>query len=369
MKLRSAEIQSEIDARAREWFVRLLDEDVGREELLAWARWLDADSLHRAAYERVEDAWRYMQMAEVVAPTGEDLAQDPYLGDVAVSRWRKARRPRLKLILPIAASLAAVVALGLAGWLQLAPNLASPKELTTARARHMEASLQDGSHVHLGAMTTLKVAFRPEKREVGLVKGEALFQVAHDRKRPFVVNTPLAAITAIGTAFNVDVETHAVTLTVTEGVVSVAPDVPSETGHEGAGARSPIRIRAGQRLKMERDGAHLILALSDGGAGATWVDGRLEYRNTSLRSVIEDVNRYTTKPIVVSDEELRDLQYTGTVQLEEADNWLLGLPAAFPLTVELNDRGQFVLRQKTSASLPQESLTGGRPFGEIATRR
>ncbi|HTI67096.1 MAG TPA: hypothetical protein VL460_06075, partial [Caulobacteraceae bacterium] len=64
-----------------------------------------------------------------------------------------------------------------------------------------------------------------------------------------------------------------------------------------------------------------------------------------------------------------DLQYTGTVQLADADNWLLGLPAAFPLTIELNDRGQFVLHQKTTAALPQETQAGGRPIGEIATRR
>jgi hypothetical protein len=121
---------------------------------------------------------------------------------------------------------------------------------------------------------------------------------------------------------------------------------------------------------MEWDGAHLILALSDSQSGATWTDGRLEYRNTPLRAVIDDVNRYTTKPIIIADSNLADLQYTGTVQLEAADTWALGLPAAFPLTVELNDRGEFVLRQKSAASLPVSLSSGtalpfatGRPKG------
>jgi len=365
MERRPAETRAEADATARAWFVRLLDEDVGQDDLLAWGRWLDADAGHRAAYERVEAAWSSMQGPEVAAPTAGELAQDRYLGQVPVSHWRKARRGRPRLVWPAAAALAAV----LAGWLWVAPQVAAPKELTTERAGELQASLQDGSRVHLGAMTTLKVAFRPGARDVGMAKGEALFQVAHDRKRPFVVHTPLAAITAVGTAFNVDVETRAVTLTVTEGVVSVAPDVLAQTEPQQAGAATPIRVRAGQRLKMEKNGDRLILALSDGGAGPTWVEGRLEYRDTSLKSVIADVNRYTTKPIIVAETDLQDLQYTGTVQLADADNWLLGLPAAFPLTIELNDRGQFVLHQKTTAALPQETQAGGRPIGEIATRR
>ena len=215
----------------------------------------------------------------------------------------------------------------------------------------MEAQLADGSRVRLGGMTDLKVAFEPHQRSVGLNAGEALFQVAHDRRRPFVVHTPLGEITAVGTAFDIDVESRAVTLTVTEGVVAVAPD-PDLDGVREDPARSAIRIRAGQRLRMERDGARLILALSDDQNGAAWTSGRLEYRNASLRSVIDDVNRYATRPIIIADADLANLPYTGTVQLQSADTWVLGLPLAFPLTVELDNQGQFVLRRKIPASLP-----------------
>jgi transmembrane sensor len=371
MHTRPAATPSDIDSRAREWLVLLLDKDVGPEDLVAWESWLDADSRHRAAYERVEDAWRAMQTVEVRAPTPDELARDRYQGEVSVSHWRKSWRGNLRAVAPMAASLVAVLAVVLAGWLVVAPHLGTSREFATQRARHMEASLQDGSRIQLGAMTTLKVDYRPATRDVGMVQGEALFHVAHDRRRPFIVHTPLAAITAVGTAFNVEVEAGAVTLTVTEGVVSVAPEVGSAGVRQGAGARSPLRIRAGQRLKMEKDGPHIILALSDAGSETTWLAGRLEYRNASLRSVISDVNRYTTKPIVVTDADLKDLQYTGTVQLDEADNWLLGLPAAFPITVELNGRGQFVLWRKAPTSLSGEVLAGGRAPGEreLATNR
>ncbi len=151
----------------------------------------------------------------------------------------------------------------------------------------------------------------------------------------------------MGTAFDVNLEAGAVTLTVSEGVVSV---VPGAGGDESSGSAAPIRIRAGQRLRMEQNGDRLVVALSEGGPGATWATGSLEYRNVGLRSVIADVNRYATQPIIVADADLANLQYTGTVQLQAADTWVLGLPAAFPLTVEVNGRGQFILRHKPPAA-------------------
>ncbi|WP_165837093.1 FecR family protein [Phenylobacterium hankyongense] len=341
-----------MDARAREWFVSLLQEDVGREDLLAWGEWLEADESHRAAYERVEAAWALMQSAEVEAPTAEELALDRYSVSLSVGRWRKAQRGALRLISPVAAALGAVLLLAVAGGLWSDARIHPSQQFKTQRAEHMEAQLADGSHVRLGAMTTLKVAFEGHRRTVGLNAGEALFQVAHDRQRPFVVHTPLGEFTAVGTAFDVNIESRAVTLTVTEGIVSVAPDPNLDAVREDPAARSAIQIHAGQRLRMERDGARLILAMSDDPGGAAWTSGRLEYRNASLRSVIDDVNRYATTPIVMADADLANLQYTGTVQLQAADTWVLGLPVAFPLTVELSNDGQFVLRRKTPASVP-----------------
>ncbi|MDB5459181.1 MAG: hypothetical protein JWO72_922 [Caulobacteraceae bacterium] len=352
MKAFFARPQIDVEARAREWFVRLLKEDVGREELLAWGEWLESDESHRAAYERVEAAWTLMKSAEVREPTSEELTLDRYHAALSVARWRKAQRGRLRLISPLAAALGAVLLLALAGGLWSAARIHPSQQFKTQRAEHMEAKLADGSRVRLGAMTTLKVAFEGHQRTVGLNAGQALFQVAHDRQRPFVVHTPLGQITAVGTAFDVDIESLAVTLTVTEGIVSVAPDPNLDAVREDPAARSAIQIHAGQRLRMERDGPRLILVLSDNQGGAAWTSGRLEYRNASLRSVIEDVNRYATTPIVMADADLANLQYTGTVQLLSADTWVLGLPVAFPLTVELNNQGQFVLRRKTEASLP-----------------
>lgn len=358
MKASLSDPQAEVEARAREWFIRLLDEDVGREELLAWEQWLDADERRRAAYERVDAAWRRMQAVEVKAPTAQELAEDRYLAHMTVALWRQGSRPRLKLVWSMAAGLVAILAVATTGWIWHAAHAPAPQQFATERARHMDARLQDGSRIQLGALTTLNVAYSAARRDANLVRGEALFHVAHDRHRPFVVQTPLAAITAVGTAFDIDIDTGAVILTVTEGVVSVSPDPAVGAVLEDSG--SAIRVHAGQRLRMERNGSRLIFALGDSGSGATWTQGRLEYRNVDLQSVIDDVNRYSTQPIVAADVDLANLRYTGAVQLQDADTWVLGLPAAFPLSVEMNDHGQFVLRQKATGSASSDNGPPGR---------
>ena len=357
MKAHLSVSRADCDARAAEWFVRLLDEDVAREDLIAWGQWLDADPRHREAYGRVEEAWRRMQAAEVSPPSDAELADDRYLAQVEVARWRRTLANRPRLAWPLAACLALLVAGAGFAWLTARPP--APKQFATDRARRLDAQLQDGSRVQLSALTTLKVNYSAHARDASLVQGEALFHVAHDRTRPFVVHTPLAAITAVGTAFDIDIATDVVTVKVTEGVVGIAPD-PGGLAREYPLAATTMRVKAGQQLRMERNGSRLVLALSDSDSGATWTEGRLEYRDVVLQSVIDDVNRYTTRPIIVADPGLASLRYTGTVQLEAADTWVLGLSAAFPVTVELDDRGEFVLRQKLSSSAPgSQAALGG----------
>ena len=92
-------------------------------------------------------------------------------------------------------------------------------------------ALKDGSHVHLNTGSTIEVALKKDRRLVRLVKGEAMFEVAHDRQRPFLVDAGSAQMRAVGTAFNVRIRENIVELTVTEGSVAVADQqVRTNTG-------------------------------------------------------------------------------------------------------------------------------------------
>ncbi len=145
-------------------------------------------------------------------------------------------------------------------------------------------------------MSAANVSYNRHRRAVSLERGEAVFEVAHDRSRPFVVSTPLGEITAVGTAFNIDIVDSAVELLVTEGVVKVDPKFSQPDGKPSL-KENWLQVSAGQRLQI--DGARKRLVLYEPGAtpSRTLRDGRLEYRDEPLQSVIQDVNRYALHPI------------------------------------------------------------------------
>ena len=343
---------SDLDAEARHWFVRLLD-DVGPDELARWCQWIDSDARHAEVYARVANAWELMREASLPRPSTDDLARDGYTPLLTVERWRGAQRGRLRLAWSIAAAVTVAVTIALGAGLLGAPRQAVEQSFATGRGQHVKAWLSDGSRIALGALTTVKVRYEGARRSVSLDRGEAMFQVAHDQKRPFVVKTPIAAITAVGTAFNIDIGSTAVTLNVTEGVVRVDAGGAAD---EGGGAQgSYIRVAAGQQLRMSRAGSRLLMVQTTAPFAPPWQDGRLEYRDEPLRSVIDDVNRYANHPIIIADPDIGALTYTGSVKLESADAWVMSLPEAFPIRVEMNAAHQLTLKEKVEKLIPLRS--------------
>jgi transmembrane sensor len=323
----SLRTHNSVAAEAREWFVRLLDDDVSADEIALWQAWLARSPAHRSAYDRVTDAWS-LAGAAADRPTIAELARDRYDGSAPVAQWRA--RPRRPIFRParIAAAMA-VAMLGGALGVTLMPPAGEAQAITTARAEHKQAALADGSKIAVGAMTGVQVRLSEQRREITLDRGEAFFTVAND-ERPFVVRTPFGAVTAGGTAFNVDVGEEQLCISVTEGAVVVQPS--------GLFAK-PVRVAAGQRLVADADGVRVTAAPSL----VTWTQGRLEYRGEPLRAVIEDVNRYAEHPVVLRDPAVGALAYTGTVRLDATGDWAQGLPAAFPLDVAAGEGGVIVL--------------------------
>jgi transmembrane sensor len=334
---------------ARDWFVRLLDSDVTAGEIEAWEAWMGLSPENSRSFNAVAEAWGLSGLLTLPRPSAAELAMDRYDGRQSVSAWRRAARPRLRLVSGWAGALAiaAAVTVGLVWWEK--SGVQPVREIRTARAERKDAILSDGSEIKLGAQTLISVAYERKHRLVSLDRGEALFNVAKDEARPFIVRTGRGDITAVGTSFDVHVSSQRILLSVTEGAVNVrtTPDRP-------AGARSAglVRVTAPQRLEISANGARMMPADIGPPFGPAWLEGRLEFRAQPLSVVLEDVNRYAPQPIVIDDPSVASLTYTGTVQLDSIPTWLQGLPSAFPLTVE-NRPGQFVLkRKKVSVGLP-----------------
>ena len=345
-----------LDDEAREWLIRLRFDDVDAETMAAWEAWL-AQPDARTAYDRALNAWSLAGLTPARRPASLQLATDRYDPAQSIQQWRGRHRRRSRFAGPLAAGVLIALALGIGGRMWWTASGVEPvQSFATERAEHRDARLSDGSEILLAAMTDLQVSYDRQSRAVAFDRGEALFKVAKDPARPFVVSTPRGNFTAVGTAFNVDVRGEDVELFVTEGVVSVNPMFKGRSRP----ASDAIRVSAGQRLVVSGSSSNLVLYEGEAAPSRLWWEGRLEYRDAPLGAVIADVNRYTLRPIVLGSPGLDKLTYTGTVLLDAADTWAFGLVGAFPVAVE-SQGDKVVLRESAPAVRTRTSAGAIRP--------
>lgn len=228
---------------------------------------------------------------------------------------------------------------------------AAETRYAAGRAERKVIRLDDGSTVTLGAQTVLTVGFTRERRRLALERGEALFEVAHDRSRPFVVQTPFGAVTAVGTAFDVAVGRRAADVAVTDGTVrvTVAVDAHDQGTPVAKLARKGERVAFGT---MDQGSARMGFISQAEPVGvddaAAWTRGQLLFHGEPLEEVIDVVNRYAVSP---ADElSLTDPRAARTPVYGIVDQ---GNPAAIR---DLIDNPRAVVARSA-----QPSATGGSP--------
>jgi transmembrane sensor len=186
------------------------------------------------------------------------------------------------------------------------------------------------------------VVLSKKTRNVELMKGEALFKVAKDASRPFKVRAGDATVVAVGTAFDVQRDSDRAIVSVTEGRVLVEPAadfLPVYVLREFKPNLRTVRLDAGQQTTAGSAGIEEPSKVEDPAAATAWQTGRLAFHLQPLRYVIEDVNRYSSKPIVLEGAGLGSLVITGTVERANISGWVGSLERAFDLeAVEEADR-------------------------------
>jgi transmembrane sensor len=329
---------------AADWFVRLQSMEVSLEETLAWQAWLNENPANAEAFARIEEISQALR--DVPAPAALPaavIARDTYDASVPIKDWkpREARRWPRAVALGVAASFA-LMAVVFAFWKVPAETSA----FETAVGENRSVALADGSIISLGGDTRIEVALSENVRAIELERGEALFKVAKDAARPFKVRAGDATIVAVGTEFNVERDSDRAVVSVTEGRVEVKPVdglLPVSLLKEFKPKLRSVRLNAGQQTTAGSAGIEEPTKMEDPATG--WQIGHLAFRLQPLRYVLEDVNRYARKPIVLESESLGTLIITGTVERENIGGWVKSLEHAFDLQAT-EEAGQIILRAR-----------------------
>jgi transmembrane sensor len=320
---------------AAEWFVRLQGQEVSLEDTLAWQGWLNESPGNARAFARIEAVAQAVRSVPVprAVSTGR-LAADRYDAAVPLKDWKATdgkapRAVRWPWVTTALAAVCAGIVCAIVFWRAPAPESYST---TVGENRHI--TLGDGSTITLSGDTRVVVALSRSARRVELLKGEALFTVAKDPARPFKVRAGDATVIAVGTAFDVRRDSDRAIVSVTEGRVLVVPAadfIPLSVMREFRPNLRTVRLDAGQQTTAGTAGIAEPSKVEDPAAATSWQTGRLAFHLQPLRYVLEDVNRYASKPIVLEGDSLGALVITGTVERANIAGWVGSLERAFDL--------------------------------------
>lgn len=315
---RPSHAETDIDLAAADWAVRR-GEGLTPEERAEFDAWLAERPAHWRAYKESDRTW-----AELGAM------------DLRAHEPARPRRRRLAGVGAIAASLAAAVI----GYQALS---SMPQAVyQSGRSEVRSVRLADGSTVTLGADSAIAVRMDDQGRHVRLRRGEAMFDVVHDRRRPFEVRAADTTITDLGTRFTVKAAPDAVRVNVIQGAVRVEKTEPLLIT-AFAPPPAPRQITKGERLESRRGEPLQSLPNADPAAAAPWTQGRLVYENASLAEVVADLNRYSPGHIELATPQLGEMRVTAALNQDQVGQFLSSLPNTLPVRVQKEEGGRVVI--------------------------
>jgi transmembrane sensor len=320
-------INAQISEEASEWFVefRMGETDVAGRK--AFDSWIRSSPEHLRAYLEIAAIWNEGASMQAHRDLSSDgliaLAHTP--GNVVSFDFEPPRVDfaaatdtslrRLPARWPV--SLAAVLSLFLLGsvFVGIWQMGREPVYATSVGERRV-LRLDDGSTVELNSRSRVRVQFSKDQRKVELLAGQALFQVAKDAHRPFIVYSDELHVRAIGTQFDVNRKSTGIVVTVVEGRVAVlqASEVPvsqASVPQPGPEAYPAILLSAGDQLTFSDATPRPQPRHASPTATIAWTQGQLVLESASLADVAEEFNRYSRRHLTVADHGEQPLRLSG----------------------------------------------------------
>ncbi len=303
-------------SEAERWLVRLSAPACHSRDRAAFAKWRLEDPSHGEAYDNAEALW---------AKTGYmlgDLGSDPEFDAMLA----QARQPEIKSRWRPAAIAASVVVFVTVAAMLLNPSGTPPEKTkfyTTSVGERRTVNLVDGSQVLLDAATRLSVEYDETRRHLILLNGQARFTVAPEVNHPFVVDTAHGSVTALGTVFDVRSLSGTAAVTLLSGSVEVKNNV--ESAEEKRIVLQPL-----QQVVLSSGGKISGPVIIDAGVAGEWTQGRLVFRNEPLSKVAEELNRHSSRKIIVVDG-LDQYKLQGTFNADDPETVIQTIRLLFPV--------------------------------------
>jgi len=360
-------LNTQIYKQASDWLVELRVGDIDIAVRQRFDAWLRTSPEHIRAYLELSSIWedsadpqldRKNSIEMLIAQARAATNVFP-LGSRSDPRPVSASPPgvsrgKTRVSTPRLFAAAAIVVMCLAGALIAWLYVRGSPMYSTRIGEQKLVQLVDGSTLELNSRSRVRVHFSDAERSVDLLEGQALFHVAKDHARPFIVASDGTQVRAVGTQFDVYQKHGGTIVTVVEGRVAVlreglaqsgvsegsssgstTPEIPTRTDFDGQSS-SAIFLSAGEQLtvtpKTEQKTAHPNVA-----AATAWTQRRLVFNSTPLTDVAHEFNRYNVRQLAVSNAELEQFYVSGVFSSTDPTSLLRFLRAQRGIRVDETD--------------------------------
>ncbi len=326
-----------------------------KQQLVAWCK---QNTLHHSTLLEMASYW-------------DDLSVLNELGDLFPLAQSTAHHKRNTFsAIALVASIAIISLVGINTLVSesFLPYLPSLNEQTLTQIQTLKTqvgeqnsfTLKDGSQVQLNTNSLVEVDYSPNHRLLTLIRGEARFDVAKDKNRPFTVTAGKKSFTALGTIFNVQKNNNqAMELVVTEGKVLITEastsiidikktliqasinDIPEAltatlvvSGEKALIASDSPSINMPPVEKVSLDKIHRDLA---------WQQGMLIFEGEPLSTALAEISRYTTSNFEIVDNEIAKIKVAGYFKAGDIDGLLISLQSNFGINFNKKPDGTILL--------------------------
>lgn len=297
-----------------ELLFKYFSNEASAEEVAQIEQWLDEDPARQSEFDSAHCLFNAMILHS------DELSKMTTPGALEkTSRKSKVRR----LVYRYAAAAAAVVIAGLSGvFVEREINYnkmtAQTNVLEVPAGQRMSVTLSDGTQVQLNGNSRIEypVIFSRRQRNVKL-SGEAFFEVKHDERHPFIVETFASKVEVLGTRFNVyaDEASEYFSTTLVDGKVKVTTN--DETAEQ-------VVLAPDEMVRFVNN--HLVVTKVDAENLISWTEGYVNLADTDFASLMHRFENVYGVKIVIERETMPEIGYkSGKIRVSEGVNFALKL--------------------------------------------
>lgn len=319
---------TEVELEAAHWIAVLDSPAISSTEMARFHDWLAADEKHKRAYEALvttSDKIDAFLAAETPAPRQ------------APPQHRLTKRVFLTGG-AIAAAATGAVLLGRPLF-----NLAGGEVFDATGGRSHSVALSDGTRIELAPGARIQATLTTAVRSIRFEEGVALFNVAHDAERPFIVSTRYGDIRALGTEFVVRLGEDRAIATVLSGRVEARRPTLFPNTQTPPDAVCAARAE----IVLQRDSVSVSSLQTDGlERRLIWRDRMVALDDQSLRDAAAEIEGFTGVRFVFRDAATADIRLSGYIEGDDVDGFIALLAANAGVEAERRADGVIVLSQQ-----------------------